>query len=445
MRDLGLSLNDGTDSFTNQNLDADVSEGDSGELGNKAIVSGPGDDSIDTGLGNDVIDTGAGDDSASGDSGNDTISTGSGGDDGDGDEGADIVNTGAGTDDVDNEGFLNDGADLLDGGPGANDEIEYDEDAAVTVIIDGLPNDGHPGEGDNLLGFEDLRGSDGDDTIAGDGADNSVDAFAGNDTVSTGAGNDEIFTSEGNDAVDAGAGSDFVEGGGEAEGADLLDGGAGAGDAIEYFGRDPVAIVQDGLANDGRAGEGDNLAGFEGLGGGAGDDTIVGDAASNALFGFDGDDTLVGGAGNDDFFGGSGDDTINALGGRDEIECELGFDSVIKNAEDILRTGCERRGAGLTGESATVSKGKAKVSVVCPIEEGAPCRGKLVLLSNGKKIAKGPYKVVNGKTEAVAAKLSARGRKALSRSGGSLLVGAEARTTEPLGVTTSAAEVQLIR
>jgi hypothetical protein len=106
---------------------------------------------------------------------------------------------------------------------------------------------------------------------------------------------------------------------------------------------------------------------------------------------------------------------------------------------------CERRGASVVSDSATVSaKGKASLRVDCPLEEGAKCVGDLALLSNGKQIASGSYKVPNGKTKKATAKLSKKGRKALTKSDGSLLVTAEARTNEAPGVTTSATPLQLI-
>jgi Ca2+-binding RTX toxin-like protein len=445
-----LRMNAGTDSFTNQDVPIDVFESDQGMAGNKTVSSGPGDDAIRTGIGNDIVDTGQGDDTADGDFGNDVIATGAGDDDGNGDEGNDLVNTGMGMDDIDNEPGFNDGADVLDGGPGGFDEIDYMDGATgVSISMNALPDDGHAGEGDQLLGFEDLRGSNKDDTVNADGADNTIATLDGNDVINAGAGDDEVTPGLGNDVLDAGDGNDEAYQTGPSDGTDVINGGAGTGDEASFGdgedNLDPVTINQDGLPNDGHAGENDNLAGFEGLSGTEGPDTIVGDAASNVIEGFGGDDTLVGAAGNDSLFGGPGDDSINALGGRDDVDCDTGSDAAVVNAEDIVDPNCERTGARVTSESASVNKkGKASLTVFCPAPEGAPCAGKLALLSNGKTIGKGKFDVAPGQAEKATAKLSKKGRKALAQAHGNLIVTAEARTTEPLGVSTREATVDLV-
>ena len=80
----------------------------------------------------------------------------------------------------------------------------------------------------------------------------------------------------------------------------MLLGGAGE-DLADYTSHaQPVALSLDGLANDGAAGEGENLgADIENLRGGSGDDTLTGDARDNVLDGGRGADTIAGGAGTD--------------------------------------------------------------------------------------------------------------------------------------------------
>ena len=447
---LTLRMNAGTDRFTNQDVAIDVSEEDSGDPGSKSVFSGPGDDQINTGTGNDIVDSGQGNDSVAAGLGNDTISTGAGDDDGDGDEGSDLVNTGTGVDDIDGEPGFNDGADVLDGGPGANDEIQYDEgEGGVSVSMNSLPDDGHAGEGDNLIGFEDLRGTNDDDTVNADDGDSRIQTFAGNDVISGGGGDDEVTPGVGSDVFDGGAGNDEAYQFGPSDGPDIFNGGPGTGDAATFGGGEedlePVTINQDGVANDGHAGEGDNLTGFEGMTGTGGADTLIGGEESNVLEGLGGNDTLVSGGGNDKVDAGPGDDAINALGGRDEVDCDTGFDSLIVNAEDIVDPTCERAGAQVVSESAKVNKkGKASLDVFCPPAEGPACAGKLVLLSNGKTIAKGSFQLAGGTTASATAKLSKKGRKALAKARGGLIVTAEAQTTEPLGVSTRAATVQLL-
>jgi hypothetical protein len=111
-----------------------------------------------------------------------------------------------------------------------------------------------------------------------------------------------------------------------------------------------------------------------------------------------------------------------------------------------VRSGCERYGAEIASQNGSVNrKGKAKVRVSCGVEHVTACNGKLVLISNGKQIGKGKYKLNAGAEKKVSAKLSKKGRKALAKSGGTLLVDAEARTNEPPGASTRADEVLLSR
>jgi Ca2+-binding RTX toxin-like protein len=455
-----LTMNDGTDSFTNQNLLADVDENDAGETGNKTVASGPGDDfTIETGSGNDFVDLGGGDNETETGAGNDTVVGGPEEDDVDPGTGDDVVDTGGGDDDIDEENASPDGADVLDGGPGSRDEIDYEGDAGVTIAINGQADDGHPGEGDNLLNLEELNGTGGNDVIAGSDAVEDISAGEGDDLITGAGGGDEISQGDGTDSVDGGDGGDEVfatSGGDEGDGADLLAGGPG-GDRLDYCCADGVgvSVTPNGQADDGHPGEGDNVSGFEGLIGGSGPDTLVGDGSPNELVGLDGDDLLVGAGGNDEFFGDGGifedfeefgDDTINALGGRDEVHCEFGFDTIAADAKDVVHPGCERDGAEIASESASVNrKGKTKVRVACPADEGSPCTGKLALLSNGKQIGKGKYAIANGAEKKVKTKLSKKGKKALAKNKGKLLVTAEARTQEPPGVTTNDAKVMLTR
>ncbi len=430
---LELSLEDGTDSFTNLNLDVNVSESEFGSVGSKTVNSGPGDDQILTTDEGDVIDTGPGSDFAVARGGND------------------LVDMGPGDDFVQEEVFSN-GADVLDGGPGLEDGMNYGFgffpftlDLPLTLTLNGIADDGHAGEGDNLLGFENLTGAEGDDTIVGDGSDNELSGGGGNDTILGVGGDDGISPGSGNDSVDGGEGGDFVDGGDQSEaGADSLNGGGGTGDTLEYSGQAPVTMTLNGQADDGRLGEGDNIAGFEGLRGARGDDTIVGDGASNVLVGNAGDDTITGGAGNDAFDGGGGDDVLLSLGGRDDVECGIGFDTAVHDAVDVVAGGCERRGAEVTSDNIRANrKGKVKVRVACPREEDASCAGRVALISNGRQIGGGRFKATEGKSSRAIVRLTRKGRRILAKADGSLLVAAEARTAEPQGISANARQVDL--
>ena len=100
----------------------------------------------------------------------------------------------------------------------------------------------------------------------------------------------------------------------------------------------------DSVANDGSAGEGDNVgADVEDVfSSGTGPDTIAGRAASNTLQGSGGDDQIDGGAGNDTLSASAGNDTIRARDGfSDRVACDAGSADVA--VVDTLATvvGCE--------------------------------------------------------------------------------------------------------
>jgi Ca2+-binding RTX toxin-like protein len=114
-------------------------------------------------------------------------------------------------------------------------------------------------------------------------------------TISAGAGADTITAGRGLDIVDGGPGGDlFIDTIGWA--------------TIDYSSRTaPVSVTEDGVADDGEAGEGDNVAGSFSLIGGTGSDTFSTDLNIVTLEGGDGDDSLFG-AGT--LRGQKGDDTL---------------------------------------------------------------------------------------------------------------------------------------
>ena len=213
---------------------------------------------------------------------------------------ADVLTGSAGP----NEILGREGNDLLDGGAGADqisggvgvDTVTYaGRTAKVTVRLDGLANDGETGENDNLQ-TENVTGGAGNDLLVGDGFRNILSGGPGNDTLN-------------------GLGQDDILGGGP--GTDLLDAGTGS-DTVTYADHTaPVTVSLDGVANDGQAGEKDDVLNAEHVIGGNGNDTLVGNASPNTLrgllgndrlFGLDGDDTLIGSEGTDFADGGPGVD-----------------------------------------------------------------------------------------------------------------------------------------
>ncbi len=118
---------------------------------------------------------------------------------------------------------------------------------------------------DILVDFENVFGSDRNDTIRGDGGDNRIFGAGGNDNIDGRSGNDILFGGAGNDNI----------------------------------------------------------------GGGAGDDVLLGDVGSDKLEGGTGNDTMFGGAANDLLVDGSGADSFNGGdGNRDRCRAAGGDDTL---------------------------------------------------------------------------------------------------------------------
>jgi Ca2+-binding RTX toxin-like protein len=221
------------------------------------------------------------------------------------------------------------GPDTFVGGPG-NDHVTYAErTAAVTVTIDGAPNDGELGEGDNVGSeIDDLTGGGGNDNLTGSVAANVLDGLAGNDTLSGGEGDDTLLGGAGADVFNGGAGIDAV--------------------FLSAFGPAPTStpldltVTLDGAANDGAPGEGDNVQpDVEDVTTDAGNDSITGNDGFNILSAGTGNDTIDAGAGNDVLLGGAGNDTLRARDGyADRVECGPGTDTAVVDTLDTLG-GCE--------------------------------------------------------------------------------------------------------
>lgn len=237
---------------------------------------------------------GAGNDTLAGRGGSDWLSGGAGNDALFGGEGDDTLLGGA-------------GSDRLEGGLGR--DLVSHADAAAGVRLDlanGALNTGDA-RGDVLVGIEDLEGSGQGDTLGGDGGANGLWGLDGNDLLQGRAGNDTLW---------GGAGDDTLMGG---LGADLLEGGTGL-DIASYAesGSLRVDLGTPGLSTGEAAG--DVFAGIEGLQGGAGHDTLLGDGQDNWLIGLAGQDLLDGRSGNDTLQGGDGWDTLWGGEGDDRLE-----------------------------------------------------------------------------------------------------------------------------
>jgi Ca2+-binding RTX toxin-like protein len=287
------------------------------------------------------------------------------------------------------------GRDLLSGGDG-QDQVSYvNREIPVSASLNGLPDDGAAGEGDDIAtdverviggarddvlsggpGDQALDGGPGSDTLAGLAGADLLDGGAqdgGADTLAGGAGPDALAGGPGPDDLAGGDDGDVLRGGGGADrlsgdagddqlhgdadadelaggtGADLLDGGPGADRADYSATTTPVTVTLDGLRNDGARGE-DWVQQVERVRGGPAADTLVGDDAANVLEGGGGADLLDGGGGEDALAGGAGGDALRARdGARDAVACGTGQDVAVVDERDRLRAGperCERADAG---------------------------------------------------------------------------------------------------
>jgi len=177
------------------------------------------------------------------------------------------------------------------------------------------------------VGNDHVIGGAGADLLFGDDGTDTLEGRDGVDQMTGGNGNDTMLGGNGNDS--------FVEGT-IASGADVMDGGAGI-DKVTYAARtQPVSItLDDGIANEGEAGEGDRFVSIENLTGGTGADTLVGDAGVNVINGGAGNDTLFGRAGNDTLFGDPGDDLVDGEAGADKLHGGTGNDTLFGDAGSI--------------------------------------------------------------------------------------------------------------
>jgi Ca2+-binding RTX toxin-like protein len=196
-------------------------------------------------------------------------------------------------------------ADSLSGGAGL-DVADYGAfDGIVAVLDAGTVEAG--GKTDSVSGIEGVIGTGGGDLIFGGSASNLLEGGAGDDVLDGEGGNDTLV---------GGAGIDELAGG---DGVD-----------VASYASDTAGISVNLVAGSGSGGDAadDALFGIEGVIGGTGNDTLVGDGAANALAGGLGADSLDGGAAADTLTGGDGADTLRGEAGADRLDAGNGFDVV---------------------------------------------------------------------------------------------------------------------
>jgi Ca2+-binding RTX toxin-like protein len=209
---------------------------------------------------------------------------------------------------------------VIHGGPNSDvltGQGGYGTGSPTTNDLSLLGNDGVYGSSD---GADSISGGSGNDYLVGLDGDDTINGFGGDDQIDGGNGNDLLSGGDGNDS--------FAEGT-PGNGADVMSGGDGL-DRVSYSeSYNPVSVTLDGVANDGQAGEGDNVGvDVETVLGGVADDTLVGNAAANTLIGDSGNDNLQGSGGDDYLNGGYGNDTISGGDGADTMQGDLGDDTI---------------------------------------------------------------------------------------------------------------------
>jgi Ca2+-binding RTX toxin-like protein len=125
---------------------------------------------------------------------------------------------------------------VMDGAKG-QDSVTYEKSPGpVDVSLDGIANDGMPGEGDNVMpDVEVVRGSPFDDRLVAGAEPVVLYGSGGRDVLLGSPGNDLLFGGGRRDRIDAGAGADCAFGG---TGNDRLAGGPGADTLIGGWGAD---------------------------------------------------------------------------------------------------------------------------------------------------------------------------------------------------------------
>jgi len=308
-----------------------------GQAGNDLLRGGPGPDEIDGGEDADTLAGNDGDDELRAEA---SVPESTSANELDGGNGSDTLEGGSGPDD-------------LDGGPGS-DEVD--------------------GEG----GADLVAGGDGADILSGGVADDTLLGGAGDDTLGddlrTGVGGES--SDSGNDQLDGGDGADTLRPGLGPESAasddDSLSGGPGR-DLVTYDRRpQPLSLSLDATANDGAAGERDNIRpDVERLAGGRDGDIVTGSPSADELDGGLGSDTVDGGTGNDAIDGGAGDAGDDRLIGGD------GLDTLTGNAgNDRLEGGADRDVIAGGGDADRADGGDGNDSIT-----GGP--GGDILLSGG--------------------------------------------------------------
>lgn len=262
-----------------------------------------GNDRIVTSSGNDVIDSGPGDDTPDGSLGDDQINGGPGDDQIYDNLGNDVISGGGDPRDFIYAFSSADGADRWSQGIASYQRRA----AALRLSLDGVANDGEPGESDNLgPGITRVIGGDGADVIIGNARANIIEGGPGNNVIDGRAGSDILIADRNRRfvALEPPGLDRTAPPGAPSRGANLLMGGAGS----------------------------DRLFGSRG------NDRLLGGSGADRLSGQQGADRLIGGGGRDVMSGGDGADQLVARDGAvDALNCGRGRDRLLTADRGAVR------------------------------------------------------------------------------------------------------------
>ncbi|BAY24858.1 hypothetical protein NIES2100_46560 [Calothrix sp. NIES-2100] len=244
-------------------------------------------------------------------------------------------------------------------------QFNHDTRSLIENANGGSGNDSIKGNSGNNV----LLGNGGNDTISGGNGDDYMDGGAGIDTVDytystasatynlnagvasfsslhkeeilnfenilTSSGNDNVIGSAANNRIITGAGNDTVSGG---SGDDYMDGGAGI-DTVDYtdcnsggtYNLSTGVASFPGLYNE-------EILNFENILTGSGNDNVIGSAANNRISAGEGNDTIVGGLGNDSLTGNAGADCFRFQSLSEGVDRITDF-SVLNDTIDVSAAG----------------------------------------------------------------------------------------------------------
>ena len=419
---LNLNAGDGADTFSNGSGGGNLAGG----AGADELAGGVGNETLNGEAGGDVLRGGAGNDNLVGGADNDQLFGGTGNDDLNGGTGDDAQFGENGQDRFGNQGD-DPGADTYTGGAESDTVFFTAAIRPVNVSLDDARNDGPFGQDDVRGDVENVRGSDGNDTLAGNGAANSLQGGPGSDVIN-GLGGDDLLI--GTDLVASTGANDVLNGG---DGNDILvDGG---GDDPDAFTQSMLSVTLDDVADDGLVGEGDNVhSDVENIAAGLFNAVLRGSAAVNVMS------------------GSGANDTIDVRGpGPDVVACGGGQDSVVGDPDDRIDPEgggfCESAdlGAGPAPPGAPaldadfvsrrVSKGVPRVRIGCGPGSQGPCVGTFSITVAGKRVVSGEFALTAGESETLQLRLPKALRRKLSR-GGRVRAVLRVRATDNTGLNT---------